>query len=56
MTRTTVYVDGLNLYSGALRHTDYKWLDLAAFGRKLISVSDQLVTEVLHCADLIERN
>ncbi|MDE0066987.1 MAG: NYN domain-containing protein [Acidimicrobiaceae bacterium] len=44
MTRTTVYVDGLNLYYGALRHTDYKWLDLAAFGRKLISASDQLVT------------
>lgn len=44
MSRTIVYVDGLNLYYGALKRTDYKWLDLAAFGRRLISATDQLVT------------
>ncbi|PKO20648.1 MAG: NYN domain protein [Chloroflexi bacterium HGW-Chloroflexi-1] len=29
--RTNVYVDGFNLYYGCLRHTPFKWLDLAAF-------------------------
>ena len=44
MGKTIVYVDGLNLYYNALRGTDYKWLDLAAFGRKLTPATDQLVT------------
>ncbi|MCK5720015.1 MAG: NYN domain-containing protein [Thiomargarita sp.] len=26
--RTTVYIDGFNLYYGCLKKTDYKWLDL----------------------------
>ena len=26
--RTTVYIDGYNLYYGALKHTEYKWLDV----------------------------
>ena len=26
--RTNVYVDGFNLYYGALRGTPYKWLDI----------------------------
>lgn len=43
MTRTIVYVDGLNLYYNALKHTDYKWLDLAKFGRKLVPAGDELV-------------
>ena len=25
--RTYVYIDGLNLYNGALKNTSYKWLD-----------------------------
>jgi uncharacterized LabA/DUF88 family protein len=29
--RTAVYVDGLNLYYGALRGSPYKWLDLRRF-------------------------
>lgn len=28
--RTAVYVDGFNLFYGALKGTPYKWLDLAA--------------------------
>ncbi len=27
--RTVVYVDGLNLYYGCLKHTPYKWLDIS---------------------------
>lgn len=31
--KTAVYVDGLNLYYGALRRTPYRWLDLPRFCR-----------------------
>ena len=34
--RTFVYVDGFNLYYGALKGTPFKWLDLVAlFGKVL---------------------
>jgi len=26
--KTTIYIDGYNLYYGALRNTAYKWLDI----------------------------
>jgi hypothetical protein len=31
--RTIIYIDGFNLYYGALKGTPYKWLDLARFFR-----------------------
>jgi len=34
--RTIIYIDGLNLYKGALEHTPYKWLNLGAFCEKLL--------------------
>ena len=34
--RTIVYIDGFNLYYGALRGTPYKWLDLARLCRALL--------------------
>ena len=34
--RTFVYVDGFNLYYGALRGTSYKWLDLVALFEKIL--------------------
>ena len=34
--RTIVYVDGSNLYYGLLRGTFFKWLDVAAFVKKLL--------------------
>jgi hypothetical protein len=34
--RANVYVDGFNLYCGALKRTPYKWLDLEALSRRLI--------------------
>jgi len=34
--RTNVYVDGFNLYYGALRGTPYKWLDLEELCRRLL--------------------
>lgn len=34
--RTSVYVDGFNLYYGALKATSYRWLDLHALCTKLL--------------------
>lgn len=34
--RTIVYVDGFNLYYGALKGTPHKWLDLEAMCRRLL--------------------
>ncbi len=38
--RAYVYVDGLNLYYGALKGTPYKWLDLAQMCRLLLPGDD----------------
>ena len=35
-SRTMVYVDGFNLFYGALKGTPYKWLDLAALCRVML--------------------
>ena len=35
--RTHVYVDGFNLYYGALRNTSCKWLDLSSLFRNMLS-------------------
>lgn len=34
--RVNVYVDGFNLYYGAVRETPYKWLDLGELCRLLL--------------------
>ena len=34
--RTTIYVDGFNLYYGCLRNTNYKWLDLSALFPRIL--------------------
>ena len=34
--RTRVYVDGFNLYYGALRGTPYKWIDLVKLSKLLL--------------------
>jgi hypothetical protein len=34
--RTNVYVDGFNLYYGALKGTPYKWLDVATLCQRLL--------------------
>jgi uncharacterized LabA/DUF88 family protein len=33
---TNVYIDGFNLYNGAVKNTPYKWLDLAALCQVLL--------------------
>ena len=41
--RTIVYVDGFNLYHGALRHTPYKWLNVLALAKSLIDDNKEIV-------------
>lgn len=36
MTRTTIYIDGYNLYYSRLKGTPYKWLDIVALFRDCI--------------------
>ncbi|HMO81169.1 MAG TPA: NYN domain-containing protein [Pirellulaceae bacterium] len=36
MKRTNIYVDGFNLYYGALKNTPYKWLNLLEFCQRLL--------------------
>ena len=35
MSRTNVYIDGFNLFYGALKGSGYKWLDLDVLCRHL---------------------
>jgi hypothetical protein len=35
MSRTNVYIDGFNLFYGALKGSRYKWLDLDVLCRHL---------------------
>ncbi len=53
--RTVVYVDGFNLYHGALRHTPYKWLDILSLVKKLIDVNKEIVTIVYFTAKVSPR-
>jgi hypothetical protein len=36
MSRANVYIDGFNLFYGALKGSPYKWLDLEALSRQLL--------------------
>ncbi len=47
------YIDGFNLYNGALKNTPYKWLDLQAFSQSL-RPSDQ-VTKVKYFTAQVDR-
>lgn len=38
--KTTVYIDGFNLYYGALKGTPFRWLDLSALAANLLPKND----------------
>lgn len=40
--RTNVYVDGFNLYYGALKRTPWKWLDIEAMCKAVLAVHHQI--------------
>ena len=42
MATVNVYIDGLNLYYGALRDSPYRWLDLLKLSRGLLKASDHV--------------
>ena len=51
--KTSIYVDGLNLYYGCLRGTRYKWLDLRAlFGKILPSAYE--ITHINYFAAIVK--
>lgn len=53
--RTIVYVDGYNLYYGCLKHTDYKWLDLMSFFKKILHEQNpaiEIITVKYFTADI----
>jgi uncharacterized LabA/DUF88 family protein len=41
--RTYVYVDGFNLYYGALKRTPYKWLDLKALFKSILRPENEIL-------------
>lgn len=41
--RTYVYVDGFNLYYGALKGTPYKWLDIRALFRAILRPENDIL-------------
>ncbi len=41
--RTFVYVDGFNLYYGALRGTPYRWLDMKALFQRILNPAHQIL-------------
>jgi len=42
--RTYIYVDGFNLYYGAVKGTPYKWLDLKALFSRLLAPHHQILS------------
>jgi hypothetical protein len=41
--RTTVYIDGFNLYYGSLKGSGHKWLDLFAFFQRTLPTNNNLL-------------
>jgi hypothetical protein len=52
---TGIYIDGLNLYYGALRNSPYRWLDLERFCQVLLP-QDQISTIRYFTAPIKRRN
>jgi uncharacterized LabA/DUF88 family protein len=42
--RVAFYIDGFNLFHGALKGTEYRWLDLEAFCQHFVRARQELVT------------
>lgn len=54
MARVNVYVDGLNLYNGALRGSPYRWLDLGKLSQALLKPGDD-VHRIRYFTALVDR-
>lgn len=51
MRRTRLYIDGFNLYYGAIRRNRAHWLDLEAFGRHLND--GEAVDHIVYCTAMV---
>ncbi|MCY4047030.1 MAG: NYN domain-containing protein [Candidatus Dadabacteria bacterium] len=51
--RTTVYVDGLNLYYGCVKNTPFKWLDLKSLFSQLLK-SNNLITQIKYFTAIVK--
>ena len=56
MKRTTVYIDGSNLYYGQLRNTANKWLDLERFSAKLLNPDHAIVAIKYFTSRVIDKS
>lgn len=54
--RTTIYVDGFNLYYGCLKNTSYKWLDLKALFSSLLDSSHEIQKIKYYTAHISSRD
>lgn len=44
MLRTAIYIDGFNLYFGALKDTEYRWLDLKKLCQNILQPHNEIIT------------
>ncbi len=52
MRRTTVYIDGFNLYYSTLKGTSYKWLDLKGLCQKVLRPENDITCIKYFAADV----
>ena len=50
--RTAIYVDGLNLFYGALKGTAYKWLDLNLLCRNILQAHHK-INSIVYCTAMV---
>ncbi|MCY4446577.1 MAG: NYN domain-containing protein [Rhodobacteraceae bacterium] len=55
LIRTYIYVDGFNLYYGAVKGTQYKWLDLTSLFRSILNSNHQILKIKYFTARVDER-
>ena len=54
--RTSIYIDGFNLYYGCLKKSPYKWLDLKKLFESLLDSSHQINKIKYYTAHISSRN
>lgn len=52
--RSIIYIDGFNLYYGAVRGTEWKWLDLQRYFERIRSADD--IVEIAYFTALVEHD
>jgi hypothetical protein len=52
--RTNVYVDGFNLYYGAVKGTPYKWLDIRRMCELIFPKNE--IAEIHYCTAIVQES